>query len=568
MKIRTKLLTIFSLAIVMISLAVFSEKMASDKNKQQFEASTNRYLSFALADEFRHTSMDLTRLARAFVATGEQQHWDEYWNIVKWRSGEQIRPSTVNAALYPSQLKKQSDIMRELNFSAKEFALLKHANEQSNALIKTEDQAMKTIRDGRIVTGPFTPALGESVKAFALRIVFDQNYHQEVAKIMAPVERFFAEIDSRTSAELHSAIHAASFWMNLAFSLQVIVGLIVGLVIIYSVKSVFNPLDKVVSAMQEIGNGDGNISSRLEERGNDELTALAKGFNRFADNIQNLVGQVRGSVDDISVASTQLSTTAEETEQAVFQQKRAIDQVSAATTEMVATVQDVAENAGDAATAASDSDKEATQGQVIVTQAISSINQLTSEIEHASNAILQVEKDSNTIATVLDVIRGIADQTNLLALNAAIEAARAGEQGRGFAVVADEVRTLAQRTQDSTQEIQSMIERLQASANTAVTTMGASRSQAQACVEHTSKAGDSLGRITESVAAITEKNTQIATASEQQSVVIGEISRNIHDILDMVEQTSRGSQQTAVSSDDLTRLSEQLQGLVGQFRTH
>ncbi|MGD8593954.1 MAG: methyl-accepting chemotaxis protein, partial [Gammaproteobacteria bacterium] len=231
-----------------------------------------------------------------------------------------------------------------------------------------------------------------------------------------------------------------------------------------------------------------------------------------------------------------------------------------------ATVQEVARNATEAANAASHSDEEAQKGQAVVDRTINAIDALASEVDRAANVIHRLEQDSDQIGTVLDVIKGIAEQTNLLALNAAIEAARAGEQGRGFAVVADEVRTLASRTQQSTAEIQQMIERLQAGAQEAVSVMDDSRSRAADSVSSAQSAGQSLQSITGSVASITDMNTQIAAAADEQSAVAEEVNKNIVNINHAAERAADGAKQTSAASNALAGLAQDLQALVGQFK--
>jgi methyl-accepting chemotaxis protein len=234
--------------------------------------------------------------------------------------------------------------------------------------------------------------------------------------------------------------------------------------------------------------------------------------------------------------------------------------------QMTATVQEVASHAARAAESARQADEEAQDGKRIMQQTLNAMDTLANEVENAAGVIHSLEKESEEIGSVLDVIRGIAEQTNLLALNAAIEAARAGEQGRGFAVVADEVRTLASRTQASTQEIQNMIERLQAGANNAVKAMEAGQTQARKGVEQASLAGASLETITQSVTTISDMNMQIASAAEEQSSVADEINRNIATISQSADNTAHGSQQTAIAGDELARLAAELRELVGHFK--
>ncbi|MGV8842447.1 MAG: methyl-accepting chemotaxis protein [Pseudomonas sp.] len=240
--------------------------------------------------------------------------------------------------------------------------------------------------------------------------------------------------------------------------------------------------------------------------------------------------------------------------------------VASAMNEMSATVQEVARHASQTATASSGADEESRAGVKVATEALDGIEVLISDIENAAKVILQVQSDSASIGMVLDVIKGIAEQTNLLALNAAIEAARAGEQGRGFAVVADEVRTLASRTQKSTEEIQSMIQQLQGGARNAVQAMETAQKRAHAGSECVAKAAQSLSVIANEVGTINDMNTQIATASEEQSAVAEEINRNITTISLIADTTSTDAKQNSQISEDLVRLAGELNRLVGQFK--
>jgi methyl-accepting chemotaxis protein len=234
--------------------------------------------------------------------------------------------------------------------------------------------------------------------------------------------------------------------------------------------------------------------------------------------------------------------------------------------QMSATVQEVASNAEQASASADDGNNAATDGNRVVGQTISAISNLASDVQTSADVIETLKGDSENIGTVLDVIKNIAEQTNLLALNAAIEAARAGEQGRGFAVVADEVRTLAQRTQESTTEIEGLVEALQSGAQQAVDVMGNSRDQAENTVSQARLAGESLDAITQSVETIVNMNTQIASAAEEQSATTEEINRSVINIQDIAEQTAAGAVQTAASSTELNNLGEQMRGLVAKFK--
>ncbi len=346
-----------------------------------------------------------------------------------------------------------------------------------------------------------------------------------------------------------------------------IISLVVGLLIAAVVaRLIGGPLCKAVEAMNEIAEGDGDLTSRLDESGNNEISRLAKAFNNFAEKVRGLVSQVYGSTTQLASAAEEMSAIMEETNRGTQQQQSETAMVVTAMNEMTATVQEVARHATDAAAAANSADNASAEGKQVVINTMNAIESLSKEVHSAASVISQLEKDSENIGTVLDVIKGIAEQTNLLALNAAIEAARAGEQGRGFAVVADEVRTLASKTQQSTQEIQEMIEKLQAGAQSAVKVMDDSRIKAEESVTQAAQAGSSLEAITNSVSLIKDMNTQIATAAEQQSSVAEEINRNVVNISDIVDRTAEGASQTSIASEELAKLAGDLQHLVNQFK--
>jgi methyl-accepting chemotaxis protein len=275
---------------------------------------------------------------------------------------------------------------------------------------------------------------------------------------------------------------------------------------------------------------------------------------------------VAGATRQLNEVSDRVADVADETLKVVMEQRSETDMVASAMNEMSATVQEVARNASQTAAASRGADDEAKNGAFVATEALGGIEVLIRDIENAAKVIQKVEADSANIGMVLDVIKGIAEQTNLLALNAAIEAARAGEQGRGFAVVADEVRTLASRTQKSTEEIQTMIERLQGGVRDAVRAMEAAQTRAQFGSDQVEKAAESLGMIAGEVGTINDMNTQIATAAEEQSAVADEINRNISSISHMADMTSEGAKQTSQISEELVRVANELNRLVGQFK--
>ncbi len=309
-----------------------------------------------------------------------------------------------------------------------------------------------------------------------------------------------------------------------------------------------------------------DLTQKIDIKSDDELGDAARAFNAMLVKFRTSMQQVSSSTCQLATAAEETSVVTTQTTEAVQRQLEETSQVATAMTEMSATVQEVANNTVNAADVARTANEASTKGLQVVDGAVEKIRALAGQINDASEVIQTVKGDSENISTVLDVIRGIAEQTNLLALNAAIEAARAGEQGRGFAVVADEVRTLASRTQEATEEINQMIEKLQTGSLSAVSVMDQSRAQAQSAVDQAVEAGESLNTIARAVGQINDMTTQIASAAEEQAAVAEEVNRNITSISNMAEETSAGTLSTKEASEDLARLVTELQGLVAEFK--
>ncbi|RMO04719.1 Histidine kinase, HAMP region: chemotaxis sensory transducer [Pseudomonas cichorii] len=329
-------------------------------------------------------------------------------------------------------------------------------------------------------------------------------------------------------------------------------------------RQITQPLQETLEVVNRIASGD--LSHTVVVTRRDELGVLQQGIQRMGTTLRELITGIRDGVTQIASAAEELSAVTEQTSAGVNNQKVETDQVATAMHEMSATVHEVARNAEQASVAASTADNEAREGDKVVGEAILQIEKLASEVLRSSDAMTVLEQESDKIGKVMDVIKAVAEQTNLLALNAAIEAARAGEAGRGFAVVADEVRGLAQRTQQSTEEIESLVAGLQNGTRQVSDIMLGSRNLTDSSVALTRKAGISLESITRTVSNIQAMNQQIAAAAEQQSSVADEISRSIMNVRDVSEQTAEASEETAASSVELARLGNQLQMMVSHFR--
>ncbi|MEN5202160.1 methyl-accepting chemotaxis protein [Pseudomonas wadenswilerensis] len=344
------------------------------------------------------------------------------------------------------------------------------------------------------------------------------------------------------------------------------IALVMTLLVVLIARSIARPLQEAVDAMATIASGESDLTRRLDTHGSDEVTQLGTHFNSFTGKLQGVVSQLQGAVHALGQSATDVGNNAGQAQQRSEQQSQQMEQVATAINEVTYAVQDVAKNAEQASSEMHDAQLRAEQGQHSIHGSLQRIDQLSATIDEAVQVIRALAGQSTRIGSVLEVIRSIAEQTNLLALNAAIEAARAGEQGRGFAVVADEVRLLAQRTQQSTAEIQSMIEHLQGQSEAAVKAIDASSEASRQTVEQASEAGVSLDAISQALHNLTALNASIASATLQQSHVVEEINRNVTETADLSQQTALAAQHSSDSGKALARLSTQLEQLLRQFR--
>lgn len=369
------------------------------------------------------------------------------------------------------------------------------------------------------------------------------------------------QLNSSQNAKRDADTRQAQSTLGIATVVALILGVLAAWII---TRQITVPLGQTLVAVERVASGDLTHNLSVDRR--DELGQLQGSIQRMTVELRQLISGIGEGVTQIASAAEELSAVTEQTSAGVNSQKVETDQVATAMHEMTATVQEVARNAEEASEAAVAADLQAREGDKVVNEAIAQIERLATEVGHSTEAMAELKRESDKIGSVLDVIKSVAQQTNLLALNAAIEAARAGEAGRGFAVVADEVRSLAQRTQKSTEEIEELISGLQNGTRQVATIMDNSRELTVSSVELTRRAGTSLESITRTVSAIQSMNQQIAAAAEEQSATAEEINRSVLNVRDVSEQTSAASEQTAASSVELARLGSHLQALVGRFR--
>lgn len=390
-----------------------------------------------------------------------------------------------------------------------------------------------------------------------------EKVENEEEKIIHELESLLIELEKFTEEAALTAEHDEQTAVKLIIILTVaalILGLFLSAIII---RNLMKGIKLALNTTETIASGDLGKTITVESK--DEVGQLLTSLETMRSSLQAMVRDMGDTSSELASSAEEFSAVSEETTKNLHTQQSEVEQAATAINEMSATIQEVARNASSTSETAHSASETTIKGQHVVQKTISSINELAGGVESAANVLQELEKHSENIGSVLDVIKGIAEQTNLLALNAAIEAARAGEQGRGFAVVADEVRTLASRTQESTAEIEEMIMKLQAGTKEAVNVMEEGRNKASHSVEQANLAGSSLEEITSAVSMISDMNTQIASAAEEQAVVSDEINRNITTISSLGEQNAAGANQTSASSAELSKMAVNLQNMIERF---
>lgn len=386
-----------------------------------------------------------------------------------------------------------------------------------------------------------------------------------LGKMRISVKKSDEVVSYITAATKEQVSETANQAQLLAIVIFVIASVIVMALVYLTSRSIIQPIERVYQAIDEIRRNN-DLSLFIEHKGKDEVTRMTIDFNSLIGDFKKLIYEVNTALKTLNLATEDLSNTTAATSSGMQEQLHEADMVATAATEMQATIQDISHNTEAAAKKAESTNESALQGQVEVESTIKHINALSDSLVNASGVVSQLEKDGETIGSVLDVIRAIAEQTNLLALNAAIEAARAGEQGRGFAVVADEVRSLAQRTQESTSEIEGIINTLQQRTQEVVSIMHQCRAQGGESATQATKAGELLGSITLDVQTIMEMSTQIAVAIDEQSQVASEVNKNVVRIRDIAQSASEHSANNAQTSEEVSAQARVLHSAIDKYK--
>ena len=521
--------------------AVGANRQSRNQTRDQLEQKAEQALQ-AIA------KVEAEALKSVSQAQNSSERLEEFTNVSQLKQQIEIARYQVQAYTFTTQDTYEMAAIAAIEEALKEIEQIAHS--QGN-------EALQSLRSATLALQGYREQLS-AFRQIQTKAEADQESMEGLGEQLL---ESVAELTRLQTAQRDSEAANSRVTLTSVAGLALLIGLLAAWIM---TRQITVPLQQTLTAAARIAQGD--LSKDLKASRRDEMGELQRSMQTMTVGLRELIGGISDGVSQIASAAEQLSAVTGQTCAGVNSQKDETDQVATAMNEMAATVQEVARNAQEASLAAVQADKQARSGDEVVGKAIAQIEQLALEVVNSTHSMNQLKQESGKIVGVLDVIKSVSQQTNLLALNAAIEAARAGEAGRGFAVVADEVRSLAQRTQKSTEEIEELIAALQTGTQQVATTLDNSRNLTDNTVALSRRAGSALEEITRTVASIQHMNEQIATASEEQSVVAEQINRNVISVRDISEQTAAASEETAASSAELARLGIHLQGLVGKFK--
>ncbi|HNY42371.1 MAG TPA: methyl-accepting chemotaxis protein [Bryobacteraceae bacterium] len=570
-------LAALTLLLCLVLLSVISLKSASDEVARSADL---RYRSYLLADELRQSSDDLTRLARTYAVTGDAKYEKQYFDILDIRNGKKPRPEHYERIYWDFVAagidKPKPDgataslqaLMKEAGFSEQEFAKLKEAQNNSDALVKNETIAMNAVKglfdDG---TGQFTKK-GDPDLELARKLTHDENYHKYKAQVMKPVDEFLELLDKRTSAAAEQAKQAETrmqYWVTglVLFSLAF---LVVALLTVYRrIIAALGGEPAVASeVVKQVAAGDLSVEIPVA---NTDSTSLLAAMKVMQSNLQKLIGEIQTNADMVASAAKKMTIAAEDVAWSSNQQSASSQEIAAAMEQLTVSINLMSDSANRAQTISGDSELLMNETSGVVSEAVNRIAKIATVVEQASQTVRTLGQESENISKIVLVIKEVADQTNLLALNAAIEAARAGEQGRGFAVVADEVRKLAERTTQSTQEITTMISSMQSSARDAVTCIEDAVANVNEGVILTKRVGESVSRLGASSHEVKGIIIDVSSALREQNAASNEIARNVEQIAQTGERNSGAVGAVAKAATELQQLANSLTDSARHFTT-
>lgn len=548
--------TVFALAITIAAGLLIIILLLKTGLSDSQQSAQQRYQLSHFANLASSNSIKLTELARQYVVTLQPSYKNEYYHLVKQIGGTE--------PWLDDRKKSYLDRLKEFNVNEQQVALLNKSNALSLKLVETEELAFQLISNF-VGKSPSLLSSSESKQWMqAIALLTDQRYMDEVAKIQAPVQAFLTAIQNSSLQEVESNNNRVANLSLISIVLVLVIITILVLCYLQLEKRVIKTTTLLVNEAQRIADGD--LTRKIIHTGNDEIAELSASFNIMIDKLSTLLSEINSQSQQAQIAANELDSIAQQAKLLNDEQSQAIEVISSSVYENSTAVKEVSKNCSEAAQNAGDADAKTQAGIDVVNQSIHSVESVAEILTESINDLNDLESSVNEVAVILNVISNIAEQTNLLALNAAIEAARAGEQGRGFAVVADEVRTLASRTQSSTVEIQQKINSLQSASNAVTERIRSSDTRVKDAVSNSEKVGSMLKEISTQVRLISDANRTIAAASEQQAQVTEDIAERLTGIQDASMQSKSQTAQISSSSSELAQVAVNLNTQINKFK--
>ncbi|KHA57680.1 methyl-accepting chemotaxis protein [Aeromonas hydrophila] len=551
--------------LILLSLVFFAYSWSGTQLEQSYQ---QRYQSYLLADELRQSSDDLTRLGRTYVITKDPAYEQQYMRILAIRNGEQNRPQGYNRIYWDfvaangqnprpdSQVRRGLiDLMKETGFTEEELAKLNEAKNNSDALVNTEVAAFKLVQqtDGDLVAN----------QQKAIAMMHDKAYHQNKGRIMSPIDDFYVLMEHRTQQAVDDATSQSAMLRYLFIAL--------GLVLMFFLWRTYKALLDLVgtsvsqlrSDLNHLAEGDFSQPIKVPAGAKESLIGL---LATMQGTLKGIIAQVSHSSEELSGSADSIAQIAEQTAQFATSQQTSTQTMAAAIEELVVSISHLSDNATHADELSKVSANTLAEGSGVIKQTLDSIQSISDTVSNAASSIADLNSHTQQISEIIEVIRGIADQTNLLALNAAIEAARAGEQGRGFAVVADEVRNLASRSAASTQQITGMIGKIQSGADASIRSMENTVNNVSRGVSLASQTGEAIASIQNHASNLTGLMGEISHTLREQSTAANEVVSTVGNITSLSEQSGDAARHVSQEAAKLKQLSRLLRQEMAHFK--
>ncbi|WP_324004160.1 methyl-accepting chemotaxis protein [Aeromonas hydrophila] len=551
--------------LILLSLVFFAYSWSGTQLEQSYQ---QRYQSYLLADELRQSSDDLTRLGRTYVITKDPAYEQQYMRILAIRNGEQNRPQGYNRIYWDfvaangqnprpdSQVRRGLiDLMKDTGFTENELAKLNEAKNNSDALVNTEVAAFKLVQqtDGDLAAN----------QQKAIAMMHDKAYHQNKGRIMSPIDDFYVLMEHRTQQAVDDATSQSAMLRYLFIAL--------GLVLMFFLWRTYKALLDLVgtsvsqlrSDLNRLAEGDFSQPIKVPAGAKESLIGL---LATMQGTLKGIIAQVSHSSEELSGSADSIAQIAEQTAQFATSQQTSTQTMAAAIEELVVSISHLSDNATHADELSKVSANTLEEGSGVIKQTLDSIQSISDTVSNAASSIADLNSHTQQISEIIEVIRGIADQTNLLALNAAIEAARAGEQGRGFAVVADEVRNLASRSAASTQQITGMIGKIQSGADASIRSMENTVNNVSRGVSLASQTGEAIASIQNHASNLTGLMGEISHTLREQSTAANEVVSTVGNITSLSEQSGDAARHVSQEAAKLKQLSRLLRQEMAHFK--